>query len=190
MLHVLALEHAGWCGRGHSSTIPVETRRCSIANAPLDDNPRDATSIAESTANGISSIVTPISHPPISAPEIRAPPDQGALDVCSRGTNGRASSRHIAGCRRITAARASPICTSRSTRWRPIALRNGQLQRVTPAPYSTHKLIPPWSSRARRLRPFTYRSIATGLFANILSAGMQPAAGLCVAYPKSMRAER
>ena len=31
----------------------------------------------------------------------------------------------IAGCRRITAARASPICTSTSTRWRPTALRNG-----------------------------------------------------------------
>jgi hypothetical protein len=38
---------------------------------------------AASTANGISSIVTPISHPPISAPEIRAPADQAALDVCS-----------------------------------------------------------------------------------------------------------
>jgi hypothetical protein len=36
---------------------------------------------AASMANGISSIVTPISHPPINAPEIRAPPDQGALDV-------------------------------------------------------------------------------------------------------------
>ena len=43
---------------------------------------------------------------------------------------------------------------------------------------------------SKAVAPFTYRSIATGLFANILSAGMQPAAGLCVAYPKSMRAER
>jgi hypothetical protein len=47
---------------------------------------------AASTAIGISSIVTPISHPPISVPEIRAPPDQAALDVCSWGTSGRASS--------------------------------------------------------------------------------------------------
>ena len=36
---------------------------------------------AASTANGIFSIVTPISHLPISAPEIRTPSDQGALDV-------------------------------------------------------------------------------------------------------------
>jgi hypothetical protein len=40
---------------------------------------------AASTANGISSIVTPISHPPTSAPEIRAPPDHGALNVRSAG---------------------------------------------------------------------------------------------------------
>jgi hypothetical protein len=32
-------------------------------------------------------------HPPTSAPEIRAPPDQAALDVCSWGTSGRTSSR-------------------------------------------------------------------------------------------------
>jgi hypothetical protein len=36
-------------------------------------------------AEWVSSIVTPISHPPINAPEIRAPPDQAALDVCSWG---------------------------------------------------------------------------------------------------------
>jgi len=34
----------------------------------------------QSAANGISSIVTPISHPPISAPEIRDPPGARALD--------------------------------------------------------------------------------------------------------------
>jgi hypothetical protein len=39
---------------------------------------------AASMANGISSIVTPISHPPTSAPEIRAPPDQGALERIRR----------------------------------------------------------------------------------------------------------
>jgi hypothetical protein len=38
---------------------------------------------AASTAIGFSSIVTPISHPLISEPEIWAPPDQAALDVCS-----------------------------------------------------------------------------------------------------------
>jgi cytochrome o ubiquinol oxidase subunit 2 len=43
---------------------------------------------------------------------------------------------------------------------------------------------------SRAVTPFTYRSVANGLFANVLSAAMQPAAGLCVAYPKSMRAER
>ncbi len=43
---------------------------------------------------------------------------------------------------------------------------------------------------SKAVAPFTYRSIATGLFAGILNAGMQPAAGLCVAYPASMRAER
>ena len=32
-------------------------------------------------ANGILSIVTPISHPPTSAPGGRVPPDQGAIDV-------------------------------------------------------------------------------------------------------------
>jgi cytochrome o ubiquinol oxidase subunit 2 len=43
---------------------------------------------------------------------------------------------------------------------------------------------------SKAVAPFTYRSVANGLFANIMSAAMQPAAGLCVAYPKSMRAER
>jgi cytochrome o ubiquinol oxidase subunit 2 len=43
---------------------------------------------------------------------------------------------------------------------------------------------------SKAVAPFTYRSIANGLFANILSAGIQPAAGLCVAYPASKRAER
>jgi cytochrome o ubiquinol oxidase subunit II len=38
--------------------------------------------------------------------------------------------------------------------------------------------------------PFTYRSIATGLFAGILNAGLQPGEGLCVPYAKTMRAER
>ncbi|MFQ3456687.1 ubiquinol oxidase subunit II [Bradyrhizobium sp. UFLA01-814] len=43
---------------------------------------------------------------------------------------------------------------------------------------------------SRAVTPFTYRSVVNGLFANILSAEMQPAAGVCVAYPKSLRAER
>jgi cytochrome o ubiquinol oxidase subunit 2 len=43
---------------------------------------------------------------------------------------------------------------------------------------------------SKAVAPFTYRSVANSLFANILSAGMQPAAGRCVAYPQSMRAER
>jgi cytochrome o ubiquinol oxidase subunit II len=38
--------------------------------------------------------------------------------------------------------------------------------------------------------PFTYRSITAGLFAGILSAGLQPGEGLCVPYRESMRAER
>ena len=39
--------------------------------------------------------------------------------------------------------------------------------------------------------PFTYRSIADGLFAGILAAVSQPTVeGLCVTYPNSMRAER
>jgi cytochrome o ubiquinol oxidase subunit 2 len=43
---------------------------------------------------------------------------------------------------------------------------------------------------SKAVAPFTYRSIAPGLFAGILSAGLQPDDGLCVGYPKSMRAER
>jgi heme/copper-type cytochrome/quinol oxidase subunit 2 len=43
---------------------------------------------------------------------------------------------------------------------------------------------------SKAVAPFTYRSIANGMFAGILNAGMQPAGGLCVAYPASMRAER
>jgi cytochrome o ubiquinol oxidase subunit 2 len=38
--------------------------------------------------------------------------------------------------------------------------------------------------------PFTYRSIAPGLFAGILSAELQPDGRLCVARPEFMRAER
>jgi heme/copper-type cytochrome/quinol oxidase subunit 2 len=38
--------------------------------------------------------------------------------------------------------------------------------------------------------PFTYRSIAPGLFAGMLNVGLQPDDGLCVTYPESMRAER
>jgi cytochrome o ubiquinol oxidase subunit II len=43
---------------------------------------------------------------------------------------------------------------------------------------------------SRAVAPFTYRSVAKGLFASIMSVAMQPAAGLCVPYPASMRAER
>src|SRR5215468_650385 len=43
---------------------------------------------------------------------------------------------------------------------------------------------------SKAVTPFTYRSIASGLFADILSAVSQPVAGLCVPYPQSMRAER
>jgi cytochrome o ubiquinol oxidase subunit II len=43
---------------------------------------------------------------------------------------------------------------------------------------------------SRAVAPFTYQSVAGGLFANVMSAATQPAAGLCVPYPKSMRAER
>jgi len=43
---------------------------------------------------------------------------------------------------------------------------------------------------SKAVAPFTYRSMAPGLFAGILSAGLQPDDGLCVGYPKSMRAER
>jgi cytochrome o ubiquinol oxidase subunit II len=43
---------------------------------------------------------------------------------------------------------------------------------------------------SKAVAPFNYRSIAPGLFAGILSAGLQPDEGLCVTYPESMRAER
>jgi cytochrome o ubiquinol oxidase subunit 2 len=43
---------------------------------------------------------------------------------------------------------------------------------------------------SKAVAPFTYRSITPGLFARILSAGLQPDDALCVAYPDSMRAER
>jgi cytochrome o ubiquinol oxidase subunit II len=43
---------------------------------------------------------------------------------------------------------------------------------------------------SRAVAPFTYRSVADGLFADVMSAATPPAEGLCVAYPKSMRAER
>jgi cytochrome o ubiquinol oxidase subunit II len=38
--------------------------------------------------------------------------------------------------------------------------------------------------------PFTYRSIASGLFGGILNTGFQADDGLCVTYPESKRAER
>ena len=43
---------------------------------------------------------------------------------------------------------------------------------------------------SKAVAPFTYRSIANGLFASILSATSQTVEGLCVTYPESMRAER
>ena len=43
---------------------------------------------------------------------------------------------------------------------------------------------------SKAVAPFTYRSIAPGLFASILSAALQPGDGLCVTYPESKRAER
>ena len=43
---------------------------------------------------------------------------------------------------------------------------------------------------SKAVAPFTYRSIASGLFGRILSAVSQTDAGLCVPYPQSMRAER
>ncbi len=43
---------------------------------------------------------------------------------------------------------------------------------------------------SKAVAPFTYRSITPGLFASILSAELQPDGGLCVTYPRSMRAER
>jgi cytochrome o ubiquinol oxidase subunit 2 len=41
---------------------------------------------------------------------------------------------------------------------------------------------------SKAVAPFTYRSVASGLFANVMSAAMQP--DLCIPYPESMRAER
>jgi cytochrome o ubiquinol oxidase subunit II len=43
---------------------------------------------------------------------------------------------------------------------------------------------------SKAVAPFTYRSIAPGLFASIHSAGLQPDDSLCVTYPETMRAER
>ena len=43
---------------------------------------------------------------------------------------------------------------------------------------------------SKAVAPFTYRSIAPGLFIGILSAELQSGEGLCVTYPESMRAER
>jgi cytochrome o ubiquinol oxidase subunit 2 len=43
---------------------------------------------------------------------------------------------------------------------------------------------------SQAVAPFTYRSIAPGLFTSILSAGLQPSDELCVKYPQAMRAER
>ena len=43
---------------------------------------------------------------------------------------------------------------------------------------------------SKAVAPLTYRSIAPGLFASILSAGLQSDDGLCVTYPESKRAER
>jgi cytochrome o ubiquinol oxidase subunit II len=43
---------------------------------------------------------------------------------------------------------------------------------------------------SKAVAPFTYRSVANGLFAGILSAASEPVAGLCIPYPTSMRAER
>jgi cytochrome o ubiquinol oxidase subunit II len=43
---------------------------------------------------------------------------------------------------------------------------------------------------SKAVAPFTYRSIAPGLFASILSAGLQPHGGHSVTYPESKRAER
>jgi cytochrome o ubiquinol oxidase subunit II len=43
---------------------------------------------------------------------------------------------------------------------------------------------------SKAVAPFTYRSIAPGLFTSILSAGLQPHGGHSVTYPESMRAER
>ena len=43
---------------------------------------------------------------------------------------------------------------------------------------------------SRAVAPFTYRAVANGLFANVMNAAVRPAGGLCVGYPKSMRAER
>jgi cytochrome o ubiquinol oxidase subunit 2 len=43
---------------------------------------------------------------------------------------------------------------------------------------------------SKAVAPFTYRSIAPGLFTSILSAGLQPHHGHSVTYPESMRAER
>jgi cytochrome o ubiquinol oxidase subunit II len=38
--------------------------------------------------------------------------------------------------------------------------------------------------------PFTYRSVAPGLFGGLLSAELQPGEGFCVTYPPSMRGEQ
>jgi cytochrome o ubiquinol oxidase subunit II len=43
---------------------------------------------------------------------------------------------------------------------------------------------------SKAVAPFTYRSIAPGLFTSILSAGLQPHGGHSVTYPESKRAER
>jgi cytochrome o ubiquinol oxidase subunit 2 len=43
---------------------------------------------------------------------------------------------------------------------------------------------------SKAIAPFTYQSIAPGLFASVLNAGLQPNDGLRVTYPEPKRAER
>jgi cytochrome o ubiquinol oxidase subunit II len=60
----------------------------------------------------------------------------------------------------------------------------------TPGPTLDKQAYADLVKASTAVAPFTYRSVAPGLFAGLLSAEVQPGEGLCVTYPESMRAEQ
>ena len=72
-------------------------------------------------------------------------------------------------CRRISAATASPACSSRSRRCRPTSSRCGRRARAAAARRSTAAAYAELSKPSSYVKPMTYGAVAPGLFDAIVA---------------------
>ena len=102
---------------------------------------------------------------------------------------GRPCWNAIPGFRPISAATALPTCALPSMRCRPSSLRKWVTATRNSGPVLDAATYADLAKPSHAVAPFTYRSVAPGLFNNIVNSGMSPDDPICLTYSTSQRAE-